>query len=197
MNSILDAIAMAAFGIDVTDAMHILAECDLPQGQANPTLNDPKGFWRIDKDNDPEQRHTVLTLVAFHDLQEKIKDCGGDRDKGIEAFLNQNEGEGWLLPETLRLTDYGLGHDERAAEHQPVASRLGPRYYDWQLAQSPKESWKECHLHARNLLGEAEYQKLLKRIEAEKNGYVFQEEEMANIVEEPPATYNSQLKLDL
>ncbi|MFH1951157.1 MAG: hypothetical protein ABIL06_06035 [Pseudomonadota bacterium] len=66
-----------------------------------------------------------------------------------------------MLPETLRLSDYGLGHDERAKEHQPVASRLGPRFYDWQLAQSPEESWRECHLHARNLLGEGGYLNLL------------------------------------
>ena len=85
----------------------------------------------------------------------------GDQEKGIEAFLSQNNGEGWMLPETLRLADHGLGHDDRAKEPQPVASRLGPRFYDWQLAQSPEESWKECHLHARNLLGEAGYLNLL------------------------------------
>ncbi len=111
-------------------------------------------------------RHGGLLL----DPQEKIDAAGGDRDAGIEAFLNQNDGEGWLLPETLRLADYGLGHDDRAKEPQPVASRLGPRFYDWQLAQTPEESWRECHLHARNLLGEAGYQKLLADIEAEKNG---------------------------
>ena len=104
---------------------------------------------------------TVLTLIAFHDLEEKIRVCGGDRDKGIEAFLNQNDGEGWMLPETLRLADYGLGHDDRAKELQPVASRLGPRFYDWQLAQTPEESWRECHLHARNLLGRRGYLELL------------------------------------
>ncbi len=38
-----------------------------------------------------------------------------------------------------------------------MASRLGPRFYDWQLAQSADESWRECHLHARNLLGEHRY----------------------------------------
>ena len=70
-----------------------------------------------------------------------------------------------MLPETLCLADYGLGHDDRAKEHQPVASRLGPRYLDWQLAQSPEESWRECHLHARNLLGEEGYQQLLDDIE--------------------------------
>jgi len=66
-----------------------------------------------------------------------------------------------MLPETLWLADYGLGHDDRAKEHQPVASRLGARFYDWQLAQSPEESWWECHLHARNLLGRSGYLKLL------------------------------------
>jgi hypothetical protein len=75
-----------------------------------------------------------------------------------------------MLPETLRLADYGLGHDDRAKELQPVASRLGRRFYDWQLAQSAEESWRECHLHARNLLGEAGYLKLLAEIEAEKDG---------------------------
>ena len=44
---------------------------------------------------------------------------------------------------------------------QPVASRLGPRFYDWQLVQSADESWRECHLHARNLLSRHEYALLL------------------------------------
>ena len=75
-----------------------------------------------------------------------------------------------MLPETLRLADYGLGHDKRAKEHQPVASRLGPRFYDWQLAQDPEESWRECHLHARNLLGGEGYSKLLNEVDAEGRG---------------------------
>ena len=87
----------------------------------------------------------------------RIDAADGDRERGIEAFLAQNDGEGWMLPETLRLADYGLGHDERARQSQPVASRLGPRFYDWQLVQSADESWRECHLHARNLLGEHGY----------------------------------------
>jgi hypothetical protein len=103
----------------------------------------------------------VLALIAFHDLEQKIEECGGDRDKGIQAFLSQNDGEGWMLPETLRLADYGLGHDDRAKEYQPVASRLGPRFFDWQLTQSAEESWRECHLHARNLLGEEGYRPLM------------------------------------
>jgi hypothetical protein len=169
-----DAIAATVFGLQSSELRWILRGCDHPTGaeenDASTSSIDPKGFWRIDKDKDPELRHTVLTLVAFHDLEEKIRACGGDREKGIEAFLNKNGGEGWMLPETLRLADYDLGHDDRAKHPQPVASRLGPRFYDWQLAQTPEESWRECHLHARNLLGEAGYKKLLADIDMEKRG---------------------------
>jgi len=37
--------------------------------------------------------------------------------------------------------------------------------YDWQLAQSAEESWRECHLHACNLLGEAGYRQLQAEIQ--------------------------------
>jgi len=144
------------FNLDRDYFYSILRDCDYSISDLSYDKSlklNPKGFWRVDKDKDPELRHTVLTLVAFHNLEEKIRACGGDREKGIEAFLSQNDGDGWMVPETLRLADYGLGHDDRAKAHQPVASRLGPRFYDWQLAQSQEESWREFHLHARNLLG--------------------------------------------
>ena len=70
-----------------------------------------------------------------------------------------------MLPDTLRLAGYGLGHDDWAKEHQPVRECFGPRFYDWQLAQTPEESWRECHLHARNLLGEKGYQALLDELD--------------------------------
>ncbi|MGI8784221.1 MAG: hypothetical protein ACR2L2_11305 [Acidobacteriota bacterium] len=152
---ILDAVASGLFGLEAAGLRWILRDSDRPcdelRNEAVARQLDPKGFWRVDKDRDPELRHTVLTLVAFADLEAKIVGCGGDREKGIEAFLNQNDGEGWMLPETLRLADYGLGHDERSKVPQPVASRLGPRFYDWQLAQTAEESWRECESHARNL----------------------------------------------
>jgi hypothetical protein len=174
LRCVVDALVGVVYELTSDDFATVLSECDLPTSalasQGIATNLDPKGFWRVDKDKDPELRHTVLTLVAFHDLQEKITACGGEREKGIEAFMNQNDGEGWMLPETLRLADYGLGHDERAKEHQPVANRLGPRFYDWQLTQSAAESWRECHRHARNLLGESGYQTLLTDIENQKLG---------------------------
>lgn len=187
----VDAIMAACYGLEEAHFIHVLEDCDWPVSllRSGSTLpRNPKGFWRVDKDKPPELRHTVLTLVAFHDLQQKIAACSGDRDKGIEAFCSQNDGEGWMLPETLRLADYGLGHDERAKEPQPVASRLGPRFFDWQLAQDPEESWRECELHARNLLGEEGYQKLLAEIEAEKRGEKPPAERLRETAPPPKAT---------
>jgi hypothetical protein len=80
----------------------------------------------------------VLSLVAFHELKRL----------GLDAFLALNDGDGWRLPETLRLSDHGLGHDARAKEHQPVAARLGDRFLPWQLEQGVEESWEECRRHA-------------------------------------------------
>ena len=159
----IDAVVASVYGLGVEELAHVLRDTDLPVSvirERRGTL-DPCGFWRVDREKDPELRHPVLTLVAFHDLQDKIEAAGGDRDKGIADFFAQNEGEGWLIPEMLRLGDYGLGHDHRAKEHQPVAGRLGARFYDWQLIQTPEEREQETHLHARNLLGAEGYGELL------------------------------------
>ena len=167
---IINAIIAGLSNLDEASYRWILDDCDHPIEtlRAESSKFNPKGFWRVDKTKHPEHRLTVLSYVAFCDLQEKIKECSGDVEKGIEAFCNQNDGEGWMLPETLRLADYGLGHDDRAKEPQPVRDYFGPRFYDWQLAQSPEESWKECHLHARNLLGEKGYKRLLAELEGKE-----------------------------
>ncbi|MDE0158079.1 MAG: hypothetical protein OXS28_21070 [Gammaproteobacteria bacterium] len=184
----VNAAVTAIMGLSLSDLRYILAECDYPLGDT--ASKPPKGFWRVDKNMDPVLRQTVLTLVAFHDLKQKIQQADGDRGRGINAFLNQNNGEGWLLPETLCLYDYGLGHDERAKQPQSVASRLGPRFYDWQLTQTTDESWRECHVHARNLLGEPGYRQLLETI-----NYPHQRDQenipLAQVAEEP-ANYTSE-----
>lgn len=144
LRCIIDALVAQEFALAPEEFAHLLEACDWPQEKIKrdfASLN-PKGFWRIDKEQDPELRHTVLSLIAFHDLQAK----------GLEAFLAQNDGEAWLLPETLCLADYGLGHDERAQQPQPVAERLGPRFYDWQLAEDVSRSWQECAAHAALIL---------------------------------------------
>lgn len=163
----LQAMIAAGFNLSAHEVQILIRDCDYPRDNLTALAYsqfDPKGFWRVDKDMFPEHRLPVLFLVAFHDLQQKIDACGGKVSKGIEAFCNENDGEGWMLPEALRLADYGLGHDDRAQHPQPVRECFGPRFYDWQLAQTPEESWRECHLHARNLLGEAGYQRLLAEI---------------------------------
>ena len=183
-NVMADAMVAALLGLDSADLTAVLADCDLPEptGRAN-------GFWRVDQGKNPELRHTVLTLVAFHNLEAKIRDVNGDREKGIEAFLNQNHGEGWLLPETLRLADYGLGHDDRARRPQPVASRLGPRFFDWQLTQTPEESHRESHLHARNLLGEHRYRHLLEDLQRRAERYTPDDTALPHVAE-PGVEYN-------
>ena len=156
---ILNAVSAYLFGLSSDDCKKILLDCDLPSECYSSDDNlDSRGFWRVDKGKDAELRETVLSLVALADLESlsnnSLSTC-------IESFLTQNQGEGWQLPETLRLADYGLGHDERAKQSQPVRECFGPRFYDWQLAQTPEESWAECHLHARNLLGQAAYEQLV------------------------------------
>ena len=176
-----DAIGTALLGLNFEDVSDILDGCDRPVGKLDDGKLAPNGFWRVDKDKHPELRQTVLTLVALHDLEEKIRDVGGDRMRGIDEFLAHNEGQGWMVPETLRLADFGLGHDDRAREHQPVATSFGARFYDWQLAQDAEESWRECHVHARNLLGESGYRQLIADIEADNAGEVLR-------VAQPPPT---------
>lgn len=170
---ILDALVAHLFGLSVADLTWILRHCDYPSESFSDyefyrTL-DPKGFWRVEKETSPELRHTVLAQIAFQDLQ---------RD-GLDAFLTQNNGEGWMLPDKLRLADYGLGHDDRAREPQLIASRLGPRFFPWQLEGTAEQSWEECARHAA----------LIRAIRAHG--------EPAAVVAEPQASYGGAPTTDL
>lgn len=171
----LDAIIAELYGLDYSDLAWVLRDCDHPIEHIHDksiyrTL-DPKGFWRVDKEKYPELRLTVLTLAAFCDLKDMIAAHSGNRDRGLDAFCNQNDGDGWMLPETLRLADIGLGHDERAKIRQPVRERLGERFLPWQLKQTPEESWAECELHARNILGSAGFARLQAELRSEMASY--------------------------
>ncbi len=166
---IADVVTAAVMGYSENDVRHVLDGCDLPReaidSRARKKVLSRKGFWRVDQSRHPECRRTVLTLVAFRDLQSRIN-SSANQDEGIRAWLNQNDGEGWRIPEVIRLADYGLGNDGRAERLQPVASSLGPRFYNWQIAQGTEEAWQECHLHARNLLGREEYARFLRDLVA-------------------------------
>ncbi len=179
--AMLDAVVAELYGLDWSDLAYILRDCDHPAERMRASGFsrglDPKGFWRVDKGQDPELRHTVLTLAAFQDLKDTIARVGS-RERGIAAFTQQHDGDGWMLPETLCLADLGLGHDERARKPQPVRARLGERFLPWQLEQTPEESWAECERHARNLLGETEFRRLQRELAAE-------EREERRVAEEP------------
>jgi hypothetical protein len=155
LRCILDAVSAVLAGISGNELHWVLRDCDHPPARSTDRAFTRelfgKGFWRIDKELDPELRHTVLTMVAFSDLDAKVRQHGGDREKGIAAFLDENCGEGWMLPETLRLADFGLGHDERSHQYQPVATRLGPRFFDWQLLSTPGARCAEIDLHDRHV----------------------------------------------
>ena len=158
--SIIDAIIAKLYFINYNDLSWILKN--------DPT--DPKGFWRVDKNIPQELRHTTLTLVAFRDLEKIIEENGGDVEKGIQAFCEQNDGEGWMIPEKIRFIqreDGTLDFDTPDSVEYEVRSKLGPRFYDWQLEGTPEDSWKECEMHARNILGDEEFEKFMKDLENE------------------------------
>lgn len=140
--ALLECATCAAWRLSSADLSHILRDCDLPSEViANPGDElGSTGFWRVDAALPPELRVSCLAIVAMQDLA-----AAGASAESLDGFGS------WHLPESVRLADYGLGHDERAKVPQPVASRLGPRFYDWQLAQSVEESWRECEIHAANL----------------------------------------------
>lgn len=137
----LDAVVARLYGLEGTDLEWILGDCDRPAGflAARSQELNPKGYWRIDKDRAPEHRQSVLTLVAARDLDRCIAEAGGDPLAGIRAFCAQ----GWQLPETLRLADLGLGHDDRSRNEQPVGPCFGPRFVAEQLAAE-----EDCAFHA-------------------------------------------------
>ncbi len=142
LRCIVDAAVAHSYGLTMSEFSEVLRDCDHPasalQSKRFTRTLDPKAFWRAEKEKHPECRHSVLSLIAFGEL-ERI---------GLDAFIGAEGDEGWMIPERLRLADYGLGHDDRASEYQPVASVFGDRFYDWQLAQPAEESWEECARHA-------------------------------------------------
>ena len=86
------------YGLALDDLVRMLGDCHYPKRAINTdvfarVLNQ-KGFWRIDKERDPELRQTVLTLVAFYDLQEKIADCRGDPLGGAAQPVERRQAPG-------------------------------------------------------------------------------------------------------
>ena len=160
LRSILDAVVAELYGLDYEDFAWILKECAYPVDEirARSRVFDPKGFWRVDKDKLPELRHTVLALRAFKDL----------KSMGLEAFLSQNDGEGWMIPESITYSvrdDGTIEFDGPMGITATVRDHLGPRFLPWQLEGEPEETWGECERHTRNILGDDGFRELMREIE--------------------------------
>lgn len=156
LRCIIDAIVSELYGLSFDDFAWILRDCGHPSDEIGKRYYslDPKGFWRVDKEKSPELRHTVLSLKAFADL----------KSVGLKAFCELNNGDGWMIPETLTYKaneDGTITFDTVDGKTVQVREHLGPRFLDWQLAGTPEDSWLECEMHARNILGEKKFNELL------------------------------------
>ncbi|MFA5312227.1 MAG: hypothetical protein WC375_02775 [Methanomassiliicoccales archaeon] len=145
---IIESVLAYYYGLSYEDLAWILRDDE----------NNPKGFYRIDKNKDVQIKTQTLILCAYNQLIEN----------GIESFIELNDGDGWTIPDSIRFSinnnriiDFNdvCGHDYE------VASRLGPRFLPWQLEGTPEESWKECEMHARNILGEEGFKQFMQELE--------------------------------
>lgn len=131
-----DAIIFEAFGIAFEQVRHIVLD-----------------FRGVDRREKQVLRQPIVALAAFKDLQDCISRCGS-RDSGLTSFLGQTSDDGWQLPESLRLSDYGLCDTPQTTEPQVVRECFGPKFFDWQLGTVvPSESWEESQIQSGNILG--------------------------------------------
>ena len=77
---IADALVARIMGLDYDDLVQILADVDHAQAQGAAT-----GFWRVDKNKDPELRRTVLALVALRHLEASVGAAESPQDAGIQS----------------------------------------------------------------------------------------------------------------
>ena len=114
----LDAIIAVLYGLGEDDFRWILADCDHPSEKVceKPFSRalDPKGFWRVDKDKDPELRHTVLSQIAFYDLQQDIAAHGGEID--VASVMGQGTAFRISLPRRTQEPNV----NETSPSHQPA-----------------------------------------------------------------------------
>ncbi len=145
LRCILDSIIAELYGLELLEYNWIIRYDE----------NNPKGFWRIDKEKPIELRHTFLSLVAFKDLKKMIKEKNGDREKGILSFCEQNNGDGWMIPEAISYIQRENGiieFDTPDSQTYEVRSKLSERFLPWQLEGTSMESWKECERHLKNIV---------------------------------------------
>jgi hypothetical protein len=68
LRAALDAFVAQAYGLSFDDFAWILRGCADSKGSVNLQNIDVKGFWRVDKAQEPSKRHTTLALEYFRQL---------------------------------------------------------------------------------------------------------------------------------
>lgn len=156
LRAISDAIVAHLYGLNERQFRWVLRDCDFPKEQlasrafrkSLPT----KGFWRTGVGSaehpwrqawhcEAEVRLPNLALVAFIELGRLRDNLGGDLHEAIRRFAPVDGIGGWRLPDRLRLSDYGIGRDHRAAEYQDLRSLLAREF-----PPRPMEmlTWDDC-----------------------------------------------------
>ena len=164
LRAMSEAIVAHLYALSEQQFRWILRNCDHPKDRlAELSFRaqlPAKGFWRTGTGSaehpwrqawacDPEFRLTNLAIVAFVELARLKASSGGDLTTAVRAFAPASGRGGWMLPERLRLRDYGLGQDDRADKAQvlrPALKREGMRQDG-----DAQNSWGECQRVAENL----------------------------------------------
>ncbi|MFH0947003.1 MAG: N-6 DNA methylase [Planctomycetota bacterium] len=90
----LDAVVAWLYGLDEEDLALLLKDCDhavaaLKSARLTRSF-DPKGFWRVDRDLDPNRRRTVRTLAAFRRLG-KLLEAGAGPGRAVRTICDGPE----------------------------------------------------------------------------------------------------------
>lgn len=130
----LDARVALLYGLNESDLAYILSDCDHPADKLSQKAFarglDPRGFWRVDKELSPEDRHTVRTLRAFKAIKEgsyaQIATESFDRAEAAErnGQDDKKERELVLAHRALIARIRGFGREEVVLESQkPTTAR--------------------------------------------------------------------------
>lgn len=89
--AICDALWAHHIGLNLDEVIHICRDCHTENKKRTNNF-DPKGFWRIDYDLPPSQRHTVLFVAAFIEMKSKSSKSilqNGIEDITIEQAISK------------------------------------------------------------------------------------------------------------
>jgi hypothetical protein len=144
LKCIVDALNFYAFGLSLEDVRWVLRDCDHPLSclrvRAFTQALGSKLFWRVDRDAHPECRQTILSFVAYHDLLTRLS--GSGTPESVVKKFALSPSERWQLPEQLTMSNYDLGHDDRATAPQCVRGRFA------EFPESPPQSFLDWASYA-------------------------------------------------